>query len=107
MMEWWCKFIWPTASLSYYYYSILSSDIFSSFETAILTLVKGFCFVKLLKKNLSIEEFIWKINLNKLDRSDPFAITKFEKMEFSCINNKNFIKYINDYNFKNTLPLHA
>ncbi len=37
-------------------------------------------FEKLLKKNLSIEEFIWKINLNKLDRSDPFAITKFEKM---------------------------
>ena len=28
---------------------------------------------------------------------------KFEKMEFSCINNKNFIKYINDYNFKNII----
>ena len=27
----------------------------------------------------------------------------FEKMEFSCINNKNFIKYINDYNFKNII----
>ena len=38
MMEWWCKFIWPTASLSYYYYSILSSDIFSSFETSPMTL---------------------------------------------------------------------
>ena len=37
-MEWWCKFIWPTASLSYYYYSILSSDIFSSFETSPMTL---------------------------------------------------------------------
>ena len=28
---------------------------------------------------------------------------KFEKMEFSCINNKNFIKYIKDYNFKNII----
>ena len=27
----------------------------------------------------------------------------FEKMEFSCINNTNFIKYINDYNFKNII----
>ena len=28
---------------------------------------------------------------------------KFEKMEFSCINNTSFIKYINDYNFKNII----
>ena len=36
-------------------------------------------FQKLLKSNLSIQEFIWKMYFNKLDRSDPFAITKFEK----------------------------
>jgi len=28
---------------------------------------------------------------------------KFEKMEFSCINNKNFIDYIGRYNFKNII----
>ncbi len=28
---------------------------------------------------------------------------KFEKMEFSCIKNKNFINYINKYNFKNII----
>jgi len=28
---------------------------------------------------------------------------KFEKMEFSCGENKNFIKYINEYNFKNII----
>ena len=36
-------------------------------------------FEKLIEKNLSIEEFIWRIYLQNLDRSDPFAITKFEK----------------------------
>ena len=36
-------------------------------------------FEKLIKTSLSIEEFIWRIHLNDLDRSDPFAITKFEK----------------------------
>ena len=36
-------------------------------------------FQKLLNTSLSIEEFIWRIYLNELDRSDPFAITKFEK----------------------------
>ena len=36
-------------------------------------------FEKLIKENFSIEEFIWKIYLNNLDRSDPFATTKFEK----------------------------
>ena len=36
-------------------------------------------FEKLIKDNLSIEEFIWRIYLNNLDRSDPFATTKFEK----------------------------
>ena len=28
---------------------------------------------------------------------------KFEKMEFSCSKNKNFINYINEYNFKNII----
>ena len=36
-------------------------------------------FQKLMGSNLSIEEFIWRIYLNNLDRSDPFATTKFEK----------------------------
>tara|TARA_B100000686_G_scaffold348412_1_gene439401 strand:+ start:493 stop:2259 length:1767 start_codon:yes stop_codon:yes gene_type:complete len=36
-------------------------------------------FEKFIKDNLSIEEFIWKIYLNNLDRSDPFSVTKFEK----------------------------
>ena len=36
-------------------------------------------FEKLIQTNLSIEEFIWKIYLQNLDRSDPFATTKFEK----------------------------
>ena len=36
-------------------------------------------FEKLIRNNLSIEEFIWRIYLNSLDRSDPFATTKFEK----------------------------
>ena len=35
--------------------------------------------------------------------TDNNEYPKFEKMEFSCINNKNFIKYINDYNFKNII----
>ena len=28
---------------------------------------------------------------------------KFEKMEFSCSKNKNFINYINEYNFKSII----
>ena len=36
-------------------------------------------FEQLLETSLSIEEFIWKIYLQNLDRSDPFATTKFEK----------------------------
>ena len=36
-------------------------------------------FEKLIGSNLSIEEFVWRIYLNNLDRSDPFATTKFEK----------------------------
>ena len=36
-------------------------------------------FEKLIKTSLSIEEFIWRMHSNNLDRSDPFATTKFEK----------------------------
>ena len=36
-------------------------------------------FEKLIGSNLSIEEFVWRIYLNNLDTSDPFATTKFEK----------------------------
>jgi len=36
-------------------------------------------FEQLIKTNLSIVEFIWKMHLNELNKADPFAITKFEK----------------------------
>ena len=36
-------------------------------------------FEKIIKSSISIEEFIWRIYLKNLDRSDPFATTKFEK----------------------------
>ena len=36
-------------------------------------------FQELLTSKVSIEEFIWRIYLNNLDRSDPFASSKFEK----------------------------
>ena len=36
-------------------------------------------FKDLLLNKVSIEEFIWRIYLKNLDRSDPFAATKFEK----------------------------
>tara|TARA_B100000029_G_scaffold511656_1_gene606276 strand:- start:2213 stop:3982 length:1770 start_codon:yes stop_codon:yes gene_type:complete len=54
-------------------------------------------FEEFIKTGLSIEEFIWKIYLNDLDRSDPFAITKFEKkFRFLCqsIKDKTLQKYI-------------
>jgi len=54
-------------------------------------------FEKLIKTSLSIEEFIWRIYLNDLDRSDPFAITKFEKkFKHLCqsIKDKTLKKYI-------------
>ena len=35
--------------------------------------------------------------------TDNNEYPKFEKMEFSCINNKHFINYIHDYNFKNII----
>ena len=54
-------------------------------------------FEKLIKTSLSIEEFIWRMYLNDLDRSDPFAITKFEKkFKYLChsIKDKTLKKYI-------------
>ena len=35
--------------------------------------------------------------------TDNNEYPKFEKMEFSCSKNKNFINYINEYNFKNII----
>ena len=54
-------------------------------------------FLDFLNKKLSIEEFIWRIYLNNLDRSDPFATTKFEKKFRSLcdsIQDKTLKKYI-------------
>tara|TARA_A100001011_G_scaffold383683_1_gene455228 strand:- start:1806 stop:3572 length:1767 start_codon:yes stop_codon:yes gene_type:complete len=54
-------------------------------------------FEKFISTNLSIEEFIWRIYFNNLDRSDPFAITKFEKkFKYLCqsIKDKTLKKYI-------------
>ena len=54
-------------------------------------------FEKFIMNNLSIEEFIWKIYLRDLNRSDPFAITKFEKkLRYLCqsIRDKTLKKYI-------------
>ncbi len=54
-------------------------------------------FQDLLSNKLSIEEFIWRIYLNNLDRSDPFATAKFEK-KFrnlcASIQDKTLKKYI-------------
>tara|TARA_B100000959_G_scaffold283780_1_gene353539 strand:+ start:161 stop:1927 length:1767 start_codon:yes stop_codon:yes gene_type:complete len=68
-------------------------------------------FEKLIKNNLSIEEFIWKIYLNSLDRSDPFATTKFEKkFRNLCqsIGDKTLKKYILEHyleKIRNLTPL--
>ena len=54
-------------------------------------------FLDFLNKKLSIEEFIWRIYLNNLDRSDPFATTIFEKKFRSLcesIKDKTLKKYI-------------
>ena len=68
-------------------------------------------FKKLLETNLSIEEFIWRIYLQNLDRSDPFATTKFEK-KFrnlcSSINDQTLKKYILEHyleKIRNLTPL--
>jgi len=68
-------------------------------------------FQKLMASNLSIEEFIWRIYLNNLDRSDPFATTKFEKkFRNLCqsIGDKTLKKYILEHyleKIRNLTPL--
>jgi len=68
-------------------------------------------FEKLIKNNYSIQEFIWKIYLNNLDRSDPFAVTKFEKkFRNLCqsIRDQTLKKYILEYyleKIRNLTPL--
>tara|TARA_Y100001970_G_scaffold286861_1_gene410060 strand:- start:3525 stop:5291 length:1767 start_codon:yes stop_codon:yes gene_type:complete len=68
-------------------------------------------FEKILGNNLSIEEFIWRIYLKDLDRSDPFATTKFEK-KFrnlcSTIKDETLKKYILEHyleKIRNLTPL--
>ncbi len=64
-----------------------------------------------IKNNLSIEEFIWRIHLNNLNRKDPFAITKFEKnFKYLCqsIKDKTLKKYILEHyleKIRNLTPL--
>ena len=68
-------------------------------------------FEKLINENLSIEEFIWRMYLNDVDRSDPFAVTKFEKkFKNLCqsILDKTLKKYILEYyleKIRNLTPL--
>jgi len=68
-------------------------------------------FEKILKSNLSIEEFIWRTYLNDLDRNDPFAISKFEKkFQSLCksIQDRTLRKYILEHyleKIKNLTPL--
>ena len=68
-------------------------------------------FAELIARNLSIEEFIWRIHLNNLDRSDPFATTKFEKnFKILCqsIKDQTLKKYILEHyleKIKNLTPL--
>ena len=68
-------------------------------------------FEELVKSNFSIEEFIWRIYLNNLDRSDPFATTKFEKkFRNLCqsIEDKTLKKYILEHyleKIRNLTPL--
>ena len=68
-------------------------------------------FQELLSKKLSIEEFIWKIYLNNLDRSDPFAASKFEKKFRNLCNSikdQTLKKYILEYyleKIRNLTPL--
>jgi len=44
-----------------------------------------------------------KLGMTLESISDNNEYPKFEKMEFSCCENKNFIKYINENNFKNII----
>ena len=64
-----------------------------------------------LKNNLSIDEFIWRIYLNSLNKKDPFAISKFEKKFRSLcysIQDQTLKKHILEYyleKIKNLTPL--
>ena len=68
-------------------------------------------FLKLIKLNLSVQEFIWRIYINSIDRSDPFAVSKFEKKIRSLcysVKDETLRKYIlEDYleKIKNLTPL--
>tara|TARA_Y100001970_G_scaffold123226_1_gene152759 strand:- start:1141 stop:2904 length:1764 start_codon:yes stop_codon:yes gene_type:complete len=68
-------------------------------------------FLEFLSSKLSIDQFIWKNYSNNLDRSDPFASTKFEKkFRNLCdtIKDKTLKKYIlEDYleKIRNLTPL--
>ena len=44
-----------------------------------------------------------KLGMTLESITDNNQYSKFEKMEFSCSKNKNFINYINEYNFKNII----
>ena len=68
-------------------------------------------FQELLSSKSSIQEFIWKIYLNNLDRSDPFASSKFEKkFRNLCgtIKDQTLKKYVLEYyleKIRNLTPL--
>ncbi len=54
-------------------------------------------FQNLIDSNVSVEDFIWKMYLRDLDKSDPYAITKFEKkFKYLCqsIKDTTLKKYI-------------
>ena len=57
-------------------------------------------FEKLINSNLSIEEFIWTICLRSLNKSDPFAVTNFEKKI------KNLFQSIQDVTLKKHILEH-
>ncbi len=67
-------------------------------------------FEKVLKNNFSIDEFIWRIYLNNVDKKDPFAISKFEKQFRSLcysIQDQTLRKYILEHyleKIKNLTP---
>ncbi len=49
------------------------------------------------------EQNPYKLGMTLESISNNNKYPKFEKMEFSCSNNKNFIKYIQKYDFKNII----
>ncbi|WP_269605135.1 isochorismatase family protein [Prochlorococcus marinus] len=59
---------------------------------------------KLLNVRIAIsEQNPLKLGKTLKSITDNNEYAKFEKMEFSCSKNKNFINYINEYNFKNII----